>query len=120
MHPFQRGEFHGFPEFPGAAPMDQLRFVQTVDGLSQGAVIAVAFAAHRRLYARLGQFDELRKLLSRLGFEEHIRDSQHLYRKSGVEDMINLQKDGSKAKPYQVKQVRAVILKHNLGDQTDV
>jgi hypothetical protein len=30
--------------------------------------------------------------------------------------MINLQREGSKAKPYQVKQIRAVILKYHLGE----
>jgi len=34
---------------------------------------------------------------------------------TGVEERINLQKDGNKAKPYQVKQVRTVILKYKLG-----
>jgi hypothetical protein len=29
--------------------------------------------------------------------------------------MLNLQRDGSKAKVYQVRQVRAVILKDNLA-----
>ena len=38
-----------------------------------------------------------------------------LFRKTGVQEMINLQRDGAQAKPYQVKQVRAVILKARLG-----
>jgi len=32
-----------------------------------------------------------------------------------VEDKINLQRDGNHAKPYQVRQVRGVILKYKLG-----
>jgi len=32
-----------------------------------------------------------------------------------VEEKINLQREGNKAKPYQVKQVRAVILKYKFG-----
>jgi hypothetical protein len=36
---------------------------------------------------------------------------------SGVAEMINLQREGAQAKPYQVKQVRAVILKAKLGDR---
>ena len=51
---------------------------------------------------------ELRNLLVRLGFEERTQGSHHIYVKEGVEDMINLQRDGSKAKPYQVRQVRRV------------
>ena len=34
-----------------------------------------------------------------------------------VEEMINLQREGAQSKPYQVKQVRAVILKAKLGDR---
>ena len=54
------------------------------------------------------------QLLLRLGFEERIRGSHHIYRKAGVEEKINLQRDGGKAKPYQVRQVRAVILRYKL------
>lgn len=65
-------------------------------------------------------FDELRALLLRLGFEERIRDSHHLYRKAGIRGMINLQRQGGQAKPYQVRQVRAVLLEYRLGGQDDV
>jgi predicted RNA binding protein YcfA (HicA-like mRNA interferase family) len=61
------------------------------------------------------RFNDLCNLLESLGFEKRVRGSHHLFRKAGVEEMINLQKDGSNAKPYQVKQVRAVILKYKLG-----
>jgi hypothetical protein len=37
-----------------------------------------------------------------------------MFRKAGVEEKLNLQRDGSKAKVYQVRQVRAVILKYKL------
>ncbi|MBA3247340.1 MAG: type II toxin-antitoxin system HicA family toxin [Pyrinomonadaceae bacterium] len=62
-------------------------------------------------------FDELCQLLIRLGFEERIRGSHHTFRKQGIEEKINLQKDGTKAKAYQVRQVRAVIVKYKLGDE---
>jgi hypothetical protein len=39
-----------------------------------------------------------------------------LFRKAGVEERINLQREGNNAKPYQVKAVRAVILKYKLGE----
>ena len=39
-----------------------------------------------------------------------------MFRKSGVEERINLQPDGNSAKPYQVKQGRAVILKYKLAE----
>ena len=38
-----------------------------------------------------------------------------LFRKPGVEERLNLQRDGTNAKPYQVKQVRAAILKAKLS-----
>lgn len=65
-------------------------------------------------------FDELCRLLRRLGFEERSRGSHHVFRKQGVQELINVQRDGNKAKAYQVRQVRAVILKYRLGGETDV
>jgi len=62
-------------------------------------------------------FDDLRVLLKRLGFEERSRGSHHIFRMEGVEEKINLQRDDDKAKPYQVRQVRAVIGKYKLGDK---
>ena len=38
-----------------------------------------------------------------------------MYRRQGAAEKINLQGDGGNAKPYQVKQVRRVILKYRLG-----
>ena len=60
------------------------------------------------------RFDDLCQLLERLGFDKRVRGSHHLFRKNGVEEMINLQRSGTNAKPYQVKQVRAAILKAKL------
>ncbi len=55
--------------------------------------------------------------MAKLGFEERIRGSHHIFRKVGVTEKINLQKEGNKAKPYQVKQVRNVIVKYKLGEK---
>lgn len=60
-------------------------------------------------------FDELCGLLRQLGFTERIRGSHHLFRKAGVVEKINLQRDDGKAKPYQVRQARAIILKYHLA-----
>ncbi len=49
-------------------------------------------------------FDELCQLLLKLGFEIRVRGSHHIFRKQGVEERINLQRDGSKAKVYQIHQ----------------
>ena len=64
-------------------------------------------------------FAGLRRILSKLGFGERIRGSHHIFWRDGVEEILNLQPKGSKAKPYQVKQVRHVILKYRLGDGVD-
>ena len=61
-------------------------------------------------------FDELRYLLKRLGFEERIKGSHHVFRKPGVEEKINLQRDMDKAKPYQVRQVRSILVGYRLID----
>lgn len=60
-------------------------------------------------------FDELCQLLERLGFDHRTRGSHHIFRKPGIEEKINLQRDGKNAKGYQVRQVRMVIVKYGLG-----
>jgi predicted RNA binding protein YcfA (HicA-like mRNA interferase family) len=63
------------------------------------------------------RFDDLRALLKHLGFEERSKGSHHIFRKAGVEERLNLQREGNKAKRYQVRQVRAVIVKYGLGGE---
>ena len=60
-------------------------------------------------------FDDLCRVLISLGFVERIKGSHHIFVKVGVEEIINIQSRRSQAKPYQVKQVRNVILRHRLG-----
>ena len=62
------------------------------------------------------RFDDLCGLLESLGFEKRVSGSHHIFRKAGVDEKMNLQRDGNNAKPYQVKQVRNVILKYKLGE----
>lgn len=62
------------------------------------------------------KFDDIRNLLKSLGFEERSRGSHHIFRMHNVEEKINIQRDGDKAKAYQVRQVRSVIAKYKLGD----
>ena len=63
-------------------------------------------------------FRDLCQLLRHLEFDERIRGSHHIFRKQGIEEKINIQRDGNKAKAYQVRQVRNVILKYGLeGDE---
>ncbi len=61
-------------------------------------------------------FTDLCRLLRRLGFDERIRGSHHIFTKEGVEEILNIQPKGATAKPYQVKQVRNLIVKYKLGD----
>ncbi len=60
-------------------------------------------------------FSDLRGLLRALGFDERIRGDHHILTREGVAEIINIQPKGSKAKPYQVRQVRTIILRYKLG-----
>ncbi len=60
------------------------------------------------------EFSDLVKIVETLGFSYRIKGSHHIFYKDGVDEIINLQPDGSKAKPYQVKQVRTIIIKYKL------
>lgn len=61
------------------------------------------------------RFSDLRGLMKYLGFEERIHGSHHLFDKEGVVEIVNLQSRGGHAKPYQVRQIRQLILKYKLG-----
>jgi hypothetical protein len=64
------------------------------------------------------RFAELRGLLLALGFEERVRGSHHIYSRAGIEEILNLQpRDGGMAKPYQVRQVRDVIIRYRLAGE---
>jgi hypothetical protein len=60
-------------------------------------------------------FSGLCNLLKVFGFDERIRGDHHIFTMNDVEEILNLQPMGSKAKPYQVKQSRNVILKYKLN-----
>jgi predicted RNA binding protein YcfA (HicA-like mRNA interferase family) len=64
-------------------------------------------------------FDDLCSLLRHLGFAERIRGSHHIYTRDGVAEILNLQPKGSKAKPYQVRQVRGVIVSYHLAGEPE-
>jgi hypothetical protein len=63
------------------------------------------------------RFEDLRSLLLHLGFEERVRGSHHVFTRIGVDEILNLQTRGAQAKPYEVKQVRQVVMKYKLGDR---
>ncbi|HXB72318.1 MAG TPA: type II toxin-antitoxin system HicA family toxin [Candidatus Acidoferrales bacterium] len=62
------------------------------------------------------RFSELCTLLSRLGFAERIRGSHHIFTREDVAEILNLQPRNSLAKPYQVKQVRKIIIQYKLAE----
>lgn len=66
------------------------------------------------------KFQELQHLLKYLGFKERIKGDHFIYTKEGIIEKINIQPVGTQAKPYQVKQIRNIILKYNLGGSDNV
>jgi hypothetical protein len=59
-------------------------------------------------------FSSLCRLLEKLGFDQRIRGDHHLFTRNDIEEILNLQPKGSKGKPYQVKQVRQVLLRYRI------
>lgn len=59
-------------------------------------------------------FSDLRYFLEQLGFDLRIKGDHFIYTKEGVTEIINIQPNASKAKAYQVKQVRKLILKYRM------
>ena len=62
-------------------------------------------------------FDDLVYLMEGMGFEKRIKGSHHLFSKDGIEEIVNIQPAGNKVKPYQVKQVRSLIMKYHLAGE---
>jgi hypothetical protein len=65
------------------------------------------------------RFQDLVSALNRLGFEMRVKGDHHIFTKEGVAEILNLQPRDGKAKPYQVKQVRAVITAYGLARRDD-
>ncbi|RAI88357.1 type II toxin-antitoxin system HicA family toxin [Algoriphagus yeomjeoni] len=62
---------------------------------------------------------DLKTLLTQLGFQDRGGAGSHtIYKRDEIPEMINIQstKDG-KAKPYQVKQIREIIIYYKLSKQ---
>ena len=62
-------------------------------------------------------FEQTRTLLKHLGFDERVSGSHHVFTKGRIEEIINLQDVRGWCKPYQVRQVRAVLAKYNLREE---
>jgi predicted RNA binding protein YcfA (HicA-like mRNA interferase family) len=67
-------------------------------------------ASHRKLLDTLLvgrsdaniRFDEMRRLLSALGFHERVRGDHHIYWRDGIEEIINLQPQSGKSNPIRL------------------
>ena len=102
-----------------AMPPAQKTVVGTLSGLVLAAHVVGAptwYIIARTLLPNL--IGPLMVLVS-LGFSERSEGSHHMFVKSGIEEQINIQREGSKAKPYQVKQVRNVIVRYKLVEESD-
>ena len=101
---------------------DRHRLAAYVDGsLPQ---VRHTAGVHRRLLLQILhgasdaniRFSELALLMRDLGFEERVRGSHHIFTREGTEEILNLQPRGPMAKPYQVRQVRNVIVRYKLAE----
>jgi HicA toxin of bacterial toxin-antitoxin, len=65
-------------------------------------------------------FNDLTRLLESFNFSCRIKGDHHIYYREDVEEIINIQPlSDSKAKPYQVKQIRMLVLKYKLNLDTN-
>ena len=64
-------------------------------------------------------FSDLCGVLLRLGFDERVKGSHHIFYRTDIDEILNLQEKRGQAKPYQVKQVRDVIVKYRLARDSE-
>ena len=62
------------------------------------------------------RFSELCNVLIKMEFQQRIKGDHHIFYKKGIEEIINIQPKKKMAKPYQVKQIRKLILDYKLGE----
>jgi len=60
------------------------------------------------------RFDELCRLLEAKGFRMRVSGSHHIFTMTGIMERINIQREGPKAKPYQVRQIRKILANYKL------
>lgn len=65
-------------------------------------------------------FADAQKLLVALGFEElRVRGSHHVYARPGTPEQLNLQDRGGQARPYQLRQLVALVRRYDLRVEED-
>ena len=75
--------------------------------LLAGAVTNVAFVDAQRLLEAIG-FEELR-----------VSGSHHVFGRAGIPEQLNLQDRGGQAKPYQLRQLVALVRRYDLTIEED-
>jgi len=61
------------------------------------------------------RYADFQSLITSLGFAfERHRGSHEVYYHDGINEFMNIQPDGNKAKGYQVRQLRGIIIAHGL------
>lgn len=66
------------------------------------------------------RFDDVRALLIHFGFDERVRGGHHIFTRDDVPEILNLQPRSGQAKPYQVKQLRGIIVAHQLANELPI
>jgi len=66
------------------------------------------------------KFFDLLSLIVSFGYECRIKGDHFICYHNDYPELINIQPKGNKAKSYQVKQIRDLIKKYNLGGGLDV
>jgi len=63
------------------------------------------------------EFSDITYILECMQFTLRIKGSHYIFSKDGIQEIINIQEgEAGKCKPYQIKQVRSIILKYKLGE----
>ncbi|MCD8134194.1 MAG: type II toxin-antitoxin system HicA family toxin [Clostridiales bacterium] len=60
------------------------------------------------------RFIDMRKLLESPGFTYKVKGDHFIYWREDITEIINIQPDGNKAKPYQIKQIRILLHKYGI------
>lgn len=61
-------------------------------------------------------FEDLCNLLKQLDFQVRVHGDHYIFTKDDIVEIINLQPVNTKAKPYQVKQVRNLLRTYHLDE----
>ena len=60
------------------------------------------------------RFSDLQTLLSALGFKMRIRGDHYIFSREDIPEILNLQPKDGMGKPYQIRQLREIVVKYGL------